>query len=154
MHLGFYDGCTLDEIRAYRNLESATFNFGEGNMSIDGWYGSEDAYYEMCLPEECGWEWDDLPICPNEELSKHKYKMNRYAKKRITNHKLKYLMKYGSWYTVGEHKGFLQRYYPSKRGRAKKLKKYSNRIVRRRWNLGISDRSCYKKVFDYWWELY
>ena len=43
----FYEGCTVEEIEAYRDLESATFDFGEGSMKIEGWYGSEDAYYEM-----------------------------------------------------------------------------------------------------------
>lgn len=35
----FYEGCTIEEIRAYRELESETFDFGEGEMKIDGWYG-------------------------------------------------------------------------------------------------------------------
>ena len=48
----FYEGCTIDEIRAYRELEDETFNFGEGDMRIEGWYGFEDVYYKMCLPEE------------------------------------------------------------------------------------------------------
>ena len=33
----YYEGCTFDEIRAYRDLESETFDFGEGEMDIDGY---------------------------------------------------------------------------------------------------------------------
>ena len=77
----FYEGCTLDEIRAYRELESETFDFGEGNMKIEGIYGSEDAYYEMSLPEEC--YCSESLENTNNRRRKRRVRLNRHFKKKI-----------------------------------------------------------------------
>ena len=45
----FYEDCTIEEILAYRELENETFNFGEGDMQMEGLLGSEDVYYRICL---------------------------------------------------------------------------------------------------------
>ena len=44
----FYEGCTTEEIRAYRELEGQIFDFGQGKMKMKS---SEDIYYKMCLLE-------------------------------------------------------------------------------------------------------
>ena len=40
----FYEGCTIEEIKAFRELENEVFDFGEGPMEIEGLLGSEDVY--------------------------------------------------------------------------------------------------------------
>ena len=82
----YYEGCTLDEIRAYRELEGEVFDFGEGEMKIEGWYGSEDAYYEMCLPEESGYdEYNQKYNCHKPKpKKKHKKRLNQYERKKLT----------------------------------------------------------------------
>ena len=47
----FYEDCTTFEVKAFRALESEVFDFGTGEMKIEGLLGSEDAYYEMDLQE-------------------------------------------------------------------------------------------------------
>lgn len=146
----FYEGCTIDEIRAYRELESETFDFGEGKMKMEGWYGSEDAYYEMCLPEECK---NYKEYHHKRSIKKHKYPLNRYAKKQITKNRLQYLKQYGSWWTVSNAKGYLRRCYVDENHITKKLKRHSNKKVRK-YKYGLKNGNYYRKVFDYWWELF
>lgn len=50
-----YEGCTTEEIRAYRALQNEPFDFGTGLITNEN--GGEEAYYEMHL--ECS-EWDYL----------------------------------------------------------------------------------------------
>ena len=137
----YYEGCTLDEIRAYRELESQIFDFGEGEMEIEGWYGSEDAYLSMSLPECCGDDDYDNHINNLNGVSniqnvnvniniKCNNRSNSYMRKKIDKNKLTKLNKYGKWWTVGDRKGYMYRCYISKRGRAKKLKRFSNKKVR------------------------
>lgn len=48
----FYEGCTLQEVKAYRELDGKPFDFGEGLIYPSNAMGSEDAYYEMTLQDE------------------------------------------------------------------------------------------------------
>jgi hypothetical protein len=150
----FYEECTLNEIRAYRNLESEIFDFGEGEMEIEGWYGSEDAYLSMSLPEyyDDYFEYDNLTQKDLENENKYKkQKLNRYAKKQIGKEKLKKLYNNGGWWTVGKYDTHLRRYYRG--SRSKYLKKLSNKKVRK--SKGLSGKSnIYRKVFDYWYKLF
>lgn len=150
----FYEGCTLNEIRAYRKLEYEIFDFGEGEMKIDGWYGSEDAYYEMSLPEECC-DYPEYNILTQKDLEreykKQKQKLNRYVKKQIDKEKLKKLYNNGGWWTVGNLNTHLYRCYRG--SRSKYLKKLSNKKVRK--SKGLSGKNNrYRKVFDYWHRLF
>jgi hypothetical protein len=42
-----YEGCILEEVRIYRELQNEPFDFGSG--MIDNSNGGEEAYYEMAL---------------------------------------------------------------------------------------------------------
>lgn len=46
-----YEGCTFQEIKAYRELDGQPFDFGEGLIYPSDTMGSEDTYYEMALQE-------------------------------------------------------------------------------------------------------
>jgi len=147
----FYEGCTIDEIRAYRESESEVFDFGEGEMKMDGWYGSEDAYYEMCLPEESGTNLEmDEYYCTKPRLKKrHKYRLHKYYRKQIGKKKLEKLSKVG-WWIVSDKGTHKTRCYYS--GRKTTIKKISNKKVRKYKNLG--NYANYRKVYDYWYELF
>lgn len=148
----FYEGCTVEEIRAYRELESETFNFGEGDMKIQGWYGSEDAYYEMCLPEECGYNsyMEEYYQSPKVKLKKgKKHKLNYYARKQIGRKKLDKLYDEAGWWTVCDKGTHKVRCYI---GSSKHHKKYSNKKVRQ-YKGYIGSGSSYRKLYDYWWEV-
>ena len=69
----FYEGCTIDEIRAFRELEGEAFDFGEGLMDMKN-AESEDAYYEMCLPEESRYD---------EYNYEYNYRKNRICKSNV-----------------------------------------------------------------------
>lgn len=142
----FYEGCTLDEIRTYRELEDETFDFGEGKMKIEGWYGSEDAYYEMCLSEECG----DIEYKTNKKpKKKKKTKLNQYARKQICKKKLNKLYNY-VWWAVGCRDKYKKRYYLS--GKKKFAKKRTNKKIRR-YKGNVANGSGYRKMYDYWWSI-
>jgi len=50
-----YEGCTREEIQAYRELQNEHFDFGTGLIVPEN--GGEEAYYEMALESS---EWDYL----------------------------------------------------------------------------------------------
>lgn len=131
----FYEGCTLDEVRAFRELEGEVFDFGEGEMKIEGWLGSEDAYYEMCLPEESGYN-DEMeeyyyPKCQSKTKKKVKYKINHYTRKQIDKVKFDKLSNIGWW--IVQDKG-------------------THKIIRKAKNVG--NYSNYRKLYDYWYEVF
>lgn len=147
----FYEGCTIDEIRAYRDLESEVFDFGEGEMRIEGWYGSEDAYYEMCLPEESGWDeyYYEHFYHKYKPKPKLKYKASRYCKKQKYKQRLEKLC-HIRWWAVTDMNTHKRRCYMS--GRRKYARKQSNKKVRN-YKSGISNGGNYRKVYDFWWEV-
>lgn len=147
----FYEGCTIDEIRAFRELEGEVFDFGEGEMKIDGWYGSEDAYYEICLPEESGYnfEMEEYYHPKSKPKIKHKYRLYKYHRKQIDKKKLEKLSKVG-WWIVSDKGTHKTRCYYS--GRRATIKKISNKKVRKYKNLG--NFANYRRVYDYWYELF
>lgn len=77
-----------------------------------------------------------------------------YKRKRYDRRKLKKLYLLNNYYAgviYNEDTGSYRRYYRSQV--SKYLKNVSNRKVRRR-KLENLQHGDYKKVFDYWWELY
>jgi hypothetical protein len=153
-----YDECTLEEIEAYRKLESEKFDFGEGEIRIEGIYGSEDAYYELSLQEMCDDNNDDNnynDIIENKRKI-HKIKTNKYERK--LNEKLKLEKLYNEInhnynYFINivhtkEGKSYYKRYYLSYNGLTKFFKHMSNKKVRKCRCLS-GKGSNYKKVFDY-----
>lgn len=148
----YYEGCTIDEIRAFRELEGESFDFGEGLMDMKNAKYSEDAYYEMCLPEESGYdEYDyEYNYKTYEPESKQKYGLNRYYKKQIDKHRLDKLVNYG-WWIVSTRKSYKRRIYFS--GRKGTIKHISNKKVRK-YKGDIADGAGYRKIYDYWYELF
>lgn len=146
----FYEECTLEEVIAYRELESEYFDFGEGLMSPLSGKQSEDAYYEMRIQ----WE-EELQLeqkyyyINHESKSKRKTRLNQYARKKICKTKLDKLYNEGGWWTVWDKGTYKIRHYISPR--AKHYKKYSNKKVRKTKNIG--NHGKYRGVYDFWWEV-
>ena len=91
--------------------------------------------------------------CAYERDRKHKKKLVRLAK--ICSkwyHSPAYMMDKDRDYTSDpEEMMFVSRIY---RGhRSKYLKRISNKKIRR-YNKEIKSRGGYKRIFDYWWEMY
>lgn len=147
----FYEGCTVDEIRAYRDLESESFDFGEGLMDMRDAKYSEDAYYEMCLPEECGFDEYDYEYNYHKDKPKpkFKYKTNRYYEKQKYKQRLEKLS-HIRWWAVADMGTHKNRCYMS--NRRKYARKQSNKKVRK-YNKGISNGGNYRKIYDFWWEV-
>lgn len=147
----FYEGCTLEEIRAFRELEKEVFDFGEGDMKIEGWYGSEDAYYEMCLPEECRYNIKTPSPLYSKSKSKtnKKYRPNHHARKQVEKKKLDKLYNTSAWWAVIDKNTHKKRNYILN---GKYCRKYSNRCVRR-YRKEIGNGGNYRKLYDYWWEV-
>lgn len=159
----------LQEVRAYRSLQKEPFDFGTGlieNTSDE----SEDACYEM-------WEQDildkvedkineirfrELEDVDMEDIVKLKI-LNKYvyiepgeeagtsySRKREDNERMKY-MKYK---TLNEETGdwYYKRYYYS--DKKKHAKRMSNKKVRKyKPYVGLRG-SDYRKIFDYWGNVY
>ena len=141
----FYEGCTLEEIKAYRELEKQTFDFGQGKMKMEGGYGSEDIYYKMCLLEECKGKRN----C-KQPKAKKKVRLNKYERKKIDKNKLNKLKEL-TWWGVCDDGEYLKRLYLSRS--RKNAKRFSNRKVRR-YKGGISKGGHYRKFYDYWWKIW
>lgn len=170
-----------DEINAWVELENEEFDFGEGLMRIEGWYGSEDAYYEMDLESlethffnpyyVSKWDvdrnheyWDMDHMNSDSRFFIDKKLHKSHYKKREQKH-LDYLFKVNFW-SAGwsnwgrdavtgrsekREPGYYKKYYAPPR--AKYLRKVSNKQVRR-YKKGIKNGAMYRRIFDYWWELY
>lgn len=149
----FYEGCTAFEVNAYRELESETFDFGTGEMRMEGLLGSEDAYYEMDLQEleerrqEKEQEYYNRPLTIENNIKR----VNKlYKRKEIDQKKLRDLSKITFWFV--EDKGdYCKKHYYS---RARKvLRNLSNKRVRS-YKGEISNGSHYKKIYDFYWNLF
>ena len=147
----FYEECTLEEVIAYRKLESEYFDFGEGLMSPLSGRQSEDVYYEMRVQWEEELQLEQKYYYVNHKSkSKRKTQLNQYARKQICKAKLDKLYNEGGWWTVWDKGTHKVRCYISPR--AKHHKKYSNKKVRKTQNIG--NYNNYKKVYDFWWEVW
>lgn len=149
----FYEGCTLAEIKAYRELENETFDFGNGPMKMEHTLGSEDAYYEMDIQEHedaietARLEYlDDLE---NRDYNVEKPKRINRRNKRKDKIKNKKLQSAG-WWIVSDNETHLSRIYRGKR--SSYIKKKNNKKLRRAKNVG--KRGHFKKVTEFWYELW
>ena len=143
----FYEECTLEEVIAYRELEGVPFDFGTGLLHWDFIYGTEEAYYKMRIEEELAQKKRtprqiSQTSCPTP-LPTYR------ARKKNDQEKIKRLRKVG-WWLTGKQDGYYKRYYHS---RARKVvKRIANKKVRRARDIG--NYGNYRKVHDYWWELF
>lgn len=145
----------LQEVQAYRRLQSEPFDFGTGIIHIDGIYGSEDAYYEM---EEQEIE-DILDELKWEKRFNYKYikgsnrrstRPNRYKRKRITQQKYKKLnYKCGFAYFNEDKDRYIRYYYSNRR---KYAHKWFVKKLRKNNEFKLKGNN-YRKVYDYWWEI-
>lgn len=147
--MSYYEGCTLFEIKAFRDLENESFDFGEGEMKIEGWYGSEDAYYEISIQSLIS-EYEDNQYHKEEMHNKvKKRKINRHDLNLFHRAKLDELSKL-KWWTVSDKGTHKKRCYLS--DRRKVAKRQSNKQVRN-YKLSITKGSNYRKIYDFWWEI-
>lgn len=153
----------LQEIKAYRELESHEFNFNGIILKNTNEYnlGSEDAYYEMDIQslEEILEYWDNNSSNTTKKYKKFKIKLNKHSRKQITKDKLLKLNNYGKWWTTYEQindegKSYIIRCYigNNKNSRTTYHKKKANKKVRK--YKGMLKRSNYRKIYDYWWEVF
>ena len=150
----------LQEIQAYRELDSAEFNFNGVILRNTGEYnlGSEDAYYEMdieALEEALLLHSEDFQRklkYINKRNKKYKSRLNKYGRKKITQSKLKKLNQCTWWVTYyNENEGYYERCYVS--GRKRYAKYCSKRKVRHRNDFALKGNG-YRKVYDYWWDVF
>jgi hypothetical protein len=146
----FYEECTLEEILAYRELEKETFDFGEGPMRIEGWYGSEDAYYEMFLENQKKEKVEKITEKITEKQKSRKNKRRKRRKDSRRKNNLDRLKKAYPWGVLDMETYKKRIYYSS---RKKVAKRNSNKKVRK-YRGAINDGSHYKKIYDYWWEVF
>ena len=157
----FYEGCTIEEVKTYRQLENEVFNFGEDNMKMEGWYGSEDTYYKMDIQNHEAYisekQYYKDYIVPQMELMEcdiaNKKRLNRYDRKKITKQKLLELDKipyYGITWNKGEYivkmylgRGMITSFY--KRVSNKKVRRFKGNIPKGNW---------YRRLFDYQYTIW
>lgn len=139
-----YEGCTVNEVLAFRELEKEVFDFGEGPMKIEGLLGSEDAYYEMYLQVY-------FHAYNNRDSYNVKVENNKYRRLQIGREKTNKLNKECSWYVIRKCDGYLKRDYRGKRSGY--LKKEANKKVRK-YKGPINNGGAYKKIYPFWYNLF
>lgn len=142
----------LIELKAYRELESESFDFGTGLLYSDYTYGSEDVYYKMDIESvEDALIWKHYYNRHYKTHNKHKQRLNKYERKEITLNRYKQLEKISKnsvWYNEDLNR-YIKCYYSNRRKRAhrnwiKKLRKTNN--------FKLKGNSC-NKVYHYWDEV-
>jgi len=153
----------LEEVRAYRDLQSEHFDFGKGLITNDC-EESEDAYYEMReqdLELLLGdylkpWYGDLEPQHENLRVSR-KVRDNKYIRKGIRKKILRDLQS-KNVYQVYEKEDketgnrYLKMVYYC--GRRKLAKKMTNKIIRQSKQSINLQNGEYRKVYNYFWEVY
>lgn len=149
--MDYYEGCTLQEVMAFRELESEVFDFGQGDMKIESLLGSEDAYYEMAIQNRLSRNRNSEDNCDFQVDSEDSSKENNCNKNNIRCRKakekrhLKYLHEVNCLATR-EKDGYYTRRYRRPRV-ARIYKRLSNKKVRQFEN--IPNGGSYKKIYDY-----
>lgn len=149
-----YEGCTLEEIKAFRALENGIFDFGEGPMKMEGLLGSEDAYYEMDIQsleedrEQAFLDYMDY-LNTKEGTIEIPKRINRKNKK-YDKERNKKLNKIGAWWIISDRGTHLTRIYRG--SRSGYIKQRSNKSVRKAKNL--DSRGGYRKAYNFWYELW
>ena len=77
---------------------------------------------------------------------------NNYFNKMKEKKKLDKLYKNGPWWAVYDNGDYKVRCYKGKN--SKYLKKMSNKKIRRTKEIGVRNKGNYKKIYDYWWNLF
>lgn len=149
----------LQEIRAYRELDCAEFNFDGEPIRSTGEFGSEDAYYEMDIQdiEELLLYWDDF--CTNKP-TKRKKKQNRYNRKMYYK-KVKHLRNIKNinpWCIyVYDFDTDTYRYWEKCYAQRRELRSIGNNTIRS-MKPGKEEFPLkgggYKKVYDYWNDIF
>lgn len=151
----------LQELKSYQQLsqDRDLYNYYfEINVDLDKLI-LENTYYESDIQEIKDilehWNYNNL----SQKHNKYKTKLNRYTKKQITKNKLLKLHKYGLWWTTYKQidengKSYIIRCYigNNKNSRTTYHKKQANKKVRK--YKGKLKRKNYKKVYDYWCEIF
>lgn len=150
----FYQDCTAFEIKAYRQLENETFDFGTGEMKIEGLLGSEDAYYQITLDEME--EQRFLKELSNLVIEPEGYEIVVVKKGNSRKRKREDQKRIGSLYNktcmlVSKEDGYYKRHYLS--GKRQVLRRRSNKKVRQYKGV-INNGSHYKRIYDFDWNLY
>ena len=132
-------------------------------------YGNEDEAIQDCWCDKLGCKISWIVPCEENKMENDiEYNEIEYIKPRMTRYernyrhkkKLKYFYDYiqPQWSPSGvwkKHYGtpseYLCRFYRGKR--SKFLKRQSNKKIRRHQSY-ISNGGSYKKIFNYWWELW
>lgn len=140
----FYEECTLEEVMAYRELEGVPFDFGSGLLHWDFIYGTEEAYYKIRIETE---------LAHRKESSRQTLRPTSLpiyrTRKKIDQKKIRRLWDVG-WWLSGKRDGYYKRfYYSDRRGH---IKKAANRKVRKATDIG--NYGNYRKVYDFWWQLF
>ena len=152
----YIEGLELDliEIYAYRELQSQGFNFRYGyvpNNKIQ----SEDVYFKMeQLDLEELYEYStDLEYQIDMYHRHKKIRLNRHARKAITQKKLKshYSHYHGMCYWHDEKNIFVRD--TGRKIRKRCIKKQARKKTRRRKNDFPLKGNGFHKIFDFWWEL-
>jgi len=147
----------LMDIKAYRQLQSDNFDFGNGIIINDSPV-SEDVYFKMeQLDLEnalyCDSYIDDLEYIIDLYYKHKKIRLNRHARKAITQKKLKshYSHYHGMCYWHDEKNIFVRD--TGRKIRKRCIKKQARKKTRRRKNDFPLKGNGFRKIFDYWWEL-
>jgi hypothetical protein len=152
----------LQEIMAYRELDYEEFNFSGEPIRNTGEFklGSEDAYYEMDIQniEDLLLYWDDFSI--NKPNKKSKKKQNKYDRKMYYK-KVKHIRNIKNinpWCIyVYDFDTDTYRYWEKCYAQSKDLRRIGNNTIRsmipgkEKFPL---NGGGYKKVYDYWNEIF
>ena len=149
----------LIEIEAYRRLDKEPFDFGHGEIENESLV-SEDEYYQMeyeTLNELYYDEYNDIIKCIRQKKRISTTRHNRYLCKLKSYQRLKQLQAY-AWHITyyDEDKHRLVRCYGGMKPK-RNAKQASRRRVRNRikylteFNFKGND---YRRLYDYWWDLW
>lgn len=146
----------LIEIRAYRALQNESFDFGSGLIENNN-NGSEDDYYKMQeekIIKEI--EKEKKKIRNNKHKAKKTRRKNKHYLNKKAKERLKRLHKQGVYTVYKAVNKDTGKEYPYKfylTGRRKMAKRQTNKKVRKRNDFSLKGAG-YRKVHDYWWEVF
>ena len=155
----FYEGCTIEEVKAYRQLENETFNFGEGDMKMSRMYGSEDVYYKMDIQNYEDYlnqkQYYEDYIVPQMEFMEcdiaNKQRLNGYDRKKITKQKVLELHQCNYKDITCDNETHIKRIYLGsktsyfKRVSNKRVSNYKGNIPKGNW---------YRRLFNYQYTIW
>ena len=143
----------LQEVKAYRQLYGQTFGFCE-ELDIENVSNPE---YELLkrdeeILEEMLKNWDSSKSLVKKQNKYQKTKKLKHQNKTLEQAKLKKIANMAWWpvYYNEESERYIRCYYSRKRKYAKIC---SNKIVRKAQEFSLKGAG-YRKLFDYWWEIF